>query len=51
MTATKALVKWKDELSEDDTWEFYHELKTKYHSFHSWEQKYAEIFLFIFKKK
>jgi len=32
MVVTKVLVKWKHELSEYATWEFYYELKRKYPS-------------------
>ena len=32
---TKVLVKWKHQLPEDATWEFYFDLKKKYPLFHS----------------
>jgi len=34
MAATKVLVKWKHNLPEDATWEFYYDFKRKYPSFH-----------------
>jgi len=35
MTITKVLVKWKHELLEEATWEFYYDLKKKFPSFDS----------------
>lgn len=34
VAATKVLVKWKHQLPEDATWEFYYDLKKKYPAFH-----------------